>query len=143
MQPAFDSIQASLAPIASAPPTSGPPSQIGSAGSTGKFSFSPDEIRSIAEEWIELANEYKLSIKRAEGWKMVQPSASERASVAHALKASVSGTNYVHSLSAKYEYCLRQAVKFTNSLNRYLGTEQITVDDLKKIDTPASKPGGI
>jgi hypothetical protein len=143
MQPAFDSIHASLAPIAGAPPSSGPPSQIGSAGSAGRFSFSPDEIRAIVKEWKELAVEYQLSIKRAEGWQAARASGVEWVSECHAAKTCSSGNRYLDSLEEKYGYCLKQAVKFTNSLNKYLGVEQITIEDLMKIDTPASKPGGI
>ena len=142
MQPAYDSIHASLAPIAGAP-ASDIPSQIGNYGITGTFSFSPDEIEAIAKEWIELAEDYELSIQRAEGLTVVRPSGFEKASELHAQSASFSGNCYVQSLLEKHEYCLEQAVKVTNSLNTYLGNEQITVDDLKKITTPASKPGGI
>ncbi|MFC5285631.1 hypothetical protein ACFPM7_01080 [Actinokineospora guangxiensis] len=143
MQPAFDSIQASLAPIAGAAPTPQPPSQIGLVGGTGKFSFSPDEIRAIAKEWRELADEYQLSIKRVEGWQMARPSGSEWVSEHYAAKTCFSGNRYLTSLEEKHKYCLQQAVKFTNSLNRYLGVEQITAEGLMKIDAPASKPGGI
>ena len=142
MQP-FQSIQSSLAPIADAPAPAGP---AGATGTSGTFTFVPDEVRVIIQDWIDLAAEYDESIENADQIVRVQPPGDEYASEYHARRTSESGRLYVESLIQKQDYCYSQAQKFQDALHDYLGVDRESVHDIarsgERVSTP-SKPGGI
>lgn len=142
MQPAFDSIRSSLAPITDAPMSSGPPPMPGTPGG-GKFVFKPDEIRAIVKDWIDLADEYDLSINEADRLCTIDPPGDEYASEFHAHRASESGRLYRDSLIQKQEYCFTQAQKFQDALHDYLGVERQSVRDIKRAGETPLRPGGI
>ncbi|MGX7823847.1 hypothetical protein ACTG9Q_02020 [Actinokineospora sp. 24-640] len=146
MQSAFHDISASLAPIAGAPMSSGPPPMPGETtggGGGGKFTFEPDEIRAIVKDWLDLAEEYNDSIQRSDDLVRVQPPGDEYASEFHANAASHSGTLYAQSLQEKQQYCFSQAQKFQDALHDYLGTDRQNVRKLNTAGEGSSKPGGI
>ncbi|MBC6449103.1 hypothetical protein [Actinokineospora xionganensis] len=93
-------------------------------GSGGKFNFAPNEIRTIVKDWLALADDYKASIVRSDRTSELDGPGDEVASERHAMTASASFNAYFDSVQLKYTYCLEQAAKFQESLDRYLGTDE-------------------
>lgn len=142
MTSAFQSIGNSLGDIASSTPGSiSAPG--GGAASGGRFAFEPDEIRSIAKDWTELAQGYQESYISTQQVR-VQGPGDEPASSQQAMAATDSWTAYKDSLREKLLYSLGQAQKFSDALADYLGTDRESVAKILGIESsgPAT-PGGI
>ena len=112
----FAQIGSALGSITSQPATTG-------ASTAGSFSFTPDQLRDLVEEWMELAADYDRSLWNAEALQQVNGPGNEYASEGLATVASSSGGAYVRSLHEKYQYCLGQAQKLQDALDDYLGME--------------------
>ncbi|SDC86391.1 hypothetical protein [Actinokineospora iranica] len=133
------SIDASVGHIAG----SGVSDMVGGAppsGDGGKFSFSPDEIRSIVKDWLDLADDYTQSMVGARPLGQVDPPGNDPASHYHAQAVATSSQAYMDSLKEKAEYCYNQAQKFQDALSDYLGVERENVRGLDSTDGSASGP---
>jgi len=113
----------------------------GTAGG-GRFAFDPDEIRSIAKDWTDLAQGYQKSYVHARRVR-VQGPGDEPASSAQAQAAMDSWKAYVDSLQQKLHYSMGQAQKFSNALADYLGTERESVAKLLGVESGPAAQGGI
>lgn len=147
MTSAFQSIGASLAPIAASGPAATPPPP-GVMGISGQFSFKPDEIRAIVKDWEDLATSYGESLSNARELTQVEGPGREYASEFHAARASESGQEYLRSLTEKIEYCRLQARKFQAALDGYTGADsggRRVIDKAGESGVPLTSPtsGGI
>ncbi|MGQ0837711.1 hypothetical protein [Actinokineospora sp.] len=98
-----------------------------SPGDGGKFDFSPDEIRAIVKDWLDLAESYQTSLSTSRGLATIEGPGQEYASEMHATVANSAGRAYLDSLVEKRAYALSQAQKFQDALHDYLGVDRQNV----------------
>ncbi|WP_035290054.1 hypothetical protein [Actinokineospora spheciospongiae] len=141
MTSAFQSIGNSLGDIASSTPGSTSAPGGGTAGG-GQFAFDPDELESIAKDWLTLAWEYRDSAASGGRLKIDGPGLEE-ASDGQAQAAMQSWTTYVRSLHEKRNYSMAQARKCAAALAAYRGTDQDSILRLLSPGDTAPTTGGI
>ncbi len=95
----------------------------GSSTGGGSFSYTPDQLRDLVTEWMDLAADYKRSMAHVQDLTKVEGPGADYVSDSLASVASSSGGAYVRSLEGKYNYCLDQAQKLQDTLDDYLGME--------------------
>ncbi|MFC4852291.1 hypothetical protein [Actinophytocola glycyrrhizae] len=96
----------------------------------GSFTYTESELRTIKDNWLDLANSYRTSFRNAEFMTRVQPPAEDMASKLHAAAANRSGESYKDYLEHNRRYCLQQAQLFQDALDDYLGVEHNNVTDI-------------
>jgi len=113
----------------------------GTAGG-GQFAFDPDELESIAKDWLTLAKEYRNSAATG-GRLTIDGPGLEDASHGQAQAAMQSWTTYVKSLHEKRDYSMAQAGKCAAALAAYRGTDQDSILRLLSSGDASPVPGGI
>src|SRR2546430_11234879 len=94
---------------------------------TGSFSYTPDQMRTIVNHFLDLAESYRGSLRNAAVMARVEAPGLEYASESHATAARALGEDYKRSIHDSYQYCLAQAQKFQDTLDDYLGLEHHNV----------------
>jgi hypothetical protein len=107
----------------------------------GSFAFTEPDLRTIIQNWLDLAESYRASMTNAEMMSRIMPPAEDFASRAHAQSANQSGASYGRYLEHNRSYCLQQAQLFQNALDDYLGVERTNVDELDKAAPQGPRPG--
>lgn len=101
-----------------------------SGGSGGSFAYTPDQLRDLVKEFVDLAEDYRKSLNNAKLMAQVEGPGTEFASQSHASVANESGRAYLDSLENRIEYFYGQAQKFQDALDSYLGQEHRSVKDI-------------
>lgn len=104
----------------------------GGAGGGGSFAYSPDQLRDLANDWLDLADDYERSRRTTVPMAQVEGPGTEFASQSHAGVANTSGQAYRDSLLSDRDYCIAQAQKFQDTLHDYLGLEHRSVTDINR-----------
>jgi hypothetical protein len=104
----------------------------GPAQTQGTFSFDEATMRSLINEWKDLAESYDASTRPARDMMLVEGPGDEYASEALARSANLSGEAYLAYLEHNRDYCWRQAQLFQNALDDYLGVEHTNVVEIDK-----------
>jgi hypothetical protein len=106
----------------------------------GGFTFDPDTIREVINNYKDLAESYAQSAKDA--WPMTQvgASADEYVSESFAKKANESGGSFVQYCRHYAAFYLREAQKCQDALDTYLGVEERTIIDLGDAGGDGSRP---
>jgi hypothetical protein len=115
---AFANIGSALSDITSTTP---PPTN------SGSFSYTPEALRDLINEWRLLADDYRASRNQAQYLTTVKGPGTEYVSQFHADTANTSGRAYSDSLNKKLTYCLTQVDKLQAALDSYLGVEHHNV----------------
>ena len=110
--------------------------------SGGKYSFDPDTIRQIINNWVELAHSYNQSVQDARPMAVIAPPGDEFVSESFADKANASGRSYIAYCEHNRDICLREAQRYQDALNAYLGAEEHAIIELGKTDGDPSTPLG-
>lgn len=103
----------------------------------GAFTFSPDRAKQIRDTWKELADSYDKSISRARTMYQITPPAQDFASVSFTDIANTSGASYARFCQGRRDKCLREAQRYQDALDTYLGAEERTVIALGDAGTSA------
>jgi hypothetical protein len=98
----------------------------------GSFTFTEADMRTIKDNWDNLANSYDSSLTNADYMTRIDPPAEDMASEFHAAAANRSGESYATYLEHNRDYCRQQAQLFQNALDDYLGVEHTNVADFNK-----------
>lgn len=129
-----DSINAQLAGMLTTNTTEG-------SVSGGSFAFTEPDMRTIIQNWLDLADSYRQSLGTARMMARIEPPAEDFASRFHADAANCSAESYREYLEHNSDYCLQQAQLFQDTLNDYLGTEQTNVTEMNKTAPQGPQPG--
>jgi hypothetical protein len=107
---------------------------------TGSYTFDPDTIRQVINNYKDLAESYAQSAKDA--WPMTQlgPSAEEYVSRSFAEKSNKSGDSYVAYCRHYADFFRREAQKCQDALDVYLGVEERTITGLGDSGGDGSRP---
>jgi hypothetical protein len=100
----------------------------------GSFTFDPDTIRQVINNYKDLADSYDQSVRDADPMAVVGPSADEFVSESFAEKASTSGASYIAYCRHYAGFYLREAQKCQDALDAYLGVEEHTIIQLGNAD---------
>lgn len=103
---------------------------------TGGFAFDEATMRSLIENWLDLAKSYLDSRQNARSMAEVVGPGADFASERQALAASKSGAAYLRYVDHNYDYCLNQAQLFQNALDDYLGIEHTNVLGIEQSGEP-------
>jgi hypothetical protein len=101
------------------------------SGPSGSFSYAPEQLRDLVKEWMDLANDYSLSIMNARDLTTVKGPGKEYASESYANEANRSGVMYRDSLQQRSDYCVQEAQKLQDALDDYLGVEHHNLSVIK------------
>src|SRR6266498_851160 len=99
---------------------------------TGSFSYTPDQMRAIITDFLDLARSYEHSLNTARYMATVEAPGLDYASESHAVAARAMGEDYLRSIENSRQYCLAQAQKFQDTLDDYLGLEHRNVAQLNQ-----------
>ncbi|WP_424183522.1 hypothetical protein ACOBQX_16140 [Actinokineospora sp. G85] len=140
MTSAFQRIDASLGGIGAGAAVAANAAAVANStvSSANGFSFEPGEIAAIRQGWLDLSEDYRESVTRADDIRL-QPPGNEEASKDNVRAGLESWRMHIESLMEKREYCLSQAQKFHDALNAYEGNEHSAVTSL----LGSSSEGGI
>jgi hypothetical protein len=133
-EPHRDAIKAQLAGMVTSNTTEG-------AFTNGNFAFSESEMRTIINNWLDLAKSYSDSIDQSHSMRIVVGPGRDFASHMFAAAANQSGEAYRNYLSNNRDYCQQQAQLFQDSLDTYLGVEHTNVTEINKSDQQGPQPG--
>src|SRR6266498_3223988 len=100
----------------------------------GSYTFDPDTIRQVINNYKDLADSYDESRQNAGRMTKVAPPANEFVSEAFAEAANASGESYVAYCEYYKDFFLREAQKCQDALDTYLGADEQTIIDLGKTD---------
>jgi putative methionine-R-sulfoxide reductase with GAF domain len=106
----------------------------------GGFTFDPDTIRQVINNYKDLADSYDESVRDARPMAMLTPSADEFVSESFAAKANASGTSYIAYCQHYAGFYLREAQKCQDALDAYFGVEEHTVVELGNAGNGDSRP---
>jgi len=106
---------------------------------SGGFTFDPDTIRQVINNYIDLAKSYAQSMDDAEPMRNVSPG-HEYVTESFAYKANASGASYIAYCQHYAGFYLREAQKCQDALDTYLGVEERTVIDLGNAGDGGSRP---
>ncbi|HYQ67194.1 PE domain-containing protein [Actinophytocola sp.] len=104
------------------------------------FTFDPDTIREVINNYKDLADSYAESVRDARPMAMLTPSADEFVSESFAAKANTSGTSYIAYCHHYADFYLREAQKCQDALDAYLGVEAHTVIELGNAGSDSRPP---
>ena len=107
----------------------------------GSFSFTEADMRTIIQNWVDLARSYKDSLGNADRMTRIKPPAEDFASRWHAAAANQSGESYRNYLEHNQNYCFEQAQLFQNTLDDYLAVEHTNVTGINKTSSDGPQPG--
>ncbi|HYQ67671.1 hypothetical protein [Actinophytocola sp.] len=106
----------------------------------GTFTYNESDMRTIINNWRELADSYDNSLDRAHRLARIEPPAEDFASRAHAAAANRSGDSYKHYVEHNRDYCSQQADLCQKALDHYLGIEQNNTIEISKTAPDGSRP---
>jgi hypothetical protein len=106
----------------------------------GSFAFTEPDMRTIIQNWLDLADSYRESLYNAHFMSRIEPPAEDFASKLHASTANQSAESYQEYLKHNQEYCAQQARLFQNALDDYLGVEQDNVTEMNKTAPQGPRP---
>jgi len=98
----------------------------------GSFTFAEPEMKTMIQNWLDLADSYESSLSNAEKMSRIKPPAEDFASKFHAAAANRSGESYLGYLEHNRDYCVQQAQLFQHTLDDYLGVEHANVTEMNK-----------
>jgi hypothetical protein len=98
----------------------------------GTFTYRESDMRTIIDNWRDLADSYDRSLRNAERMARILPPAEDFASPSHTAVANESGKSYRSYLAHNREYCRNQAELFQRTLDDYLGVENTNVTEMNK-----------
>jgi hypothetical protein len=130
-----DSINAQLAGMLTTHTTEG-------SVTGGSFTFAEPEMKTIIQNWLDLARSYSFSLSSAEKMSRIKPPAEDFASRFHADAANRSGESYLSYLEHNRDYCAQQAQLFQATLDDYLGVEHTNVTEMNK-SAPQGPQAGV
>jgi hypothetical protein len=104
----------------------------------GSFTYTVSDMRTIKNNWLDLAESYRESLTNADRMTKVEPPAEDMASTFHADAANRSGESYKNYLEHNRDYCLQQAQLFQDATDDYLGVERTNVTE---INNSGGRPG--
>lgn len=93
----------------------------------GAFTFSPDRAKQIRDTWKELAASYHDSLLNADIMSRIVAPAQDFVSVSFTEKANTSGASYIKFCKGRRDKCLREAQRYQDALDTYLGAEERTI----------------
>jgi hypothetical protein len=96
----------------------------------GRFTFDPDTIQQVINNWMELADSYAQSAQDARPMAAIRPPGDEFVSESFATKANASGLSYIAYCDHNARICLREAQRYQDALDTYLGAEERTIIEL-------------
>jgi hypothetical protein len=105
---------------------------------TGGFAFDEATMRSLIQNWRDLAISYQNSLEQATQMAEVVGPGLDFASELHASAANKSGAAYLRYLEHNLNYCADQAQLFQNALDDYLGIEHTTITEFNKTGSEGS-----
>jgi hypothetical protein len=106
----------------------------------GRFTFDPDTITQVVKNWKDLADSYDQSVRDARSMTQVAPPGDEFVSESFADKANASGKSYIAYCEHNRDMCKREAQRYQDALDTYLGAEERTIIELDKVDDSGSRP---
>ena len=109
--------------------------------SGGNFAFTEPEMKTIIQNWLDLADSYDRSLFNAEAMSRIRPPADDLASRFHTVAANRSGESYRGYLEHNRDYCTQQTQLFQNALDDYLGVEHTNVTEMNKTAPEGPLPG--
>lgn len=107
----------------------------------GSFTYSEEDMRTIKDNWLDLAHSYQKSFDNANRMARIRPPAEDMASRFHADAANRSGESYKNYLEHNRDYCVQQAQLFQNALDDYLGVEHTNVEDIGRTGQDGPRDG--
>lgn len=129
-----DAIKAELSGIFGTNTTQG-------AITSGSFAYNESDMRTIINNWLDLADSYDLSIRGAWVMQTIEAPGRDFASHSFTEAANRSGDSYIAYLKHNRDYCLRQAQLFQDALADYLGVEHTNVAEIDKSAPQGPQPG--
>jgi hypothetical protein len=108
--------------------------------SGGQYTFDPDQIRQVIKNWTDLATSYATSWRQARPMTNVAPPGNEFVSESFAAKANWSGESYIAYCQRNTDICVREAQRYQDALDAYLGAEDRTIIELGKTDDDGTPP---
>lgn len=104
----------------------------------GRFTFDPDQIRQVIQNWKDLADSYARSATDSLIMTRVAPPGNEFVSESFAVKANATGASYIAYCEHNRDICMREAQRYQDALDAYLGVEERTIIELGKVDDGSS-----
>lgn len=111
------------------------------AFTNGNFAFNESEMKTIINNWLDLADSYDRSIDEVVAMKTVVGPGRDFASNMFAGAANQSGEAYFRYLTNNRDYCRQQAQLFQDTLDTYLGVEHTNVTEINKPGQQGPNPG--
>lgn len=108
----------------------------------GGYTFDPDTIKQVIDNWHDLAISYHQSIRDARPMAATAPPGDEFVSESFTVKANASGESYIEYCRSNRDICLREAQRYQDALDSYLGVEERTIIELGNVDDGSSTPFG-
>jgi len=108
--------------------------------SGGSYTFDPDTIRQVIKNWTDLAESYIQSSQDARPMARVAPPGDEYVSESFAHKANASGQSYIAYCRRNADICHREAQRYQDALDTYLGVEDRTVIEIGKTGDGETPP---
>jgi hypothetical protein len=108
----------------------------------GTFTYNESDMRTIINNWRELADSYQKSMTNADIMSMIDPPADDFASRSHSAMANKSGMSYRTYLEHNVRYCDEQAELFQRTLDEYLDIEHATITEMNQT-APEGPQSGI
>ncbi|MFD5092682.1 hypothetical protein ACFWMR_18900 [Amycolatopsis thailandensis] len=88
------------------------------------FKYDEATLHELADEWIDLAKEYRADLVDAEFIAKVEPPGQEFASGDNALVTRRSGQALVDALNQRITYCNNMAAKYVAALGKYASADE-------------------
>lgn len=108
---------------------------------TGTFTYTEPEMRTIINNWLDLAKSYRESIRESFSMTAVTGPGRDFASQMFAAAANQAGKSCLRYLEHNRDYCEQQAQLFKNALDDYLGVEHTNIIEISKSDQPGPTQG--
>jgi hypothetical protein len=102
----------------------------------GTFAYDEPTMRSLVTNWLDLADDYDLSLDESLRIAQVEGPGLDYASKAQADAANASGRAYLAYLEHNRDYCYEQAQLCQNALDDYLGVEHHNVKEINQSGKP-------
>ena len=96
----------------------------------GSFAFNEDDMVKIRDNWLDLAESYRKSLRNADRMSRIDAPAEDMASKFHANAANRSGESYMAYLKHNRSYCEQQAQMIHDTLADYLGIERANIIEI-------------
>ncbi|HYQ67669.1 hypothetical protein [Actinophytocola sp.] len=108
----------------------------------GTFTYNESDMRTIINNWRDLADSYQKSMSSADIMSRIDPPAEDFASRTHAAAANRSGDSYKQYLEHNRRYRKEQAELFQRTLDEYLDIEHATITEMNQT-APEGPQSGI